>query len=645
MRLGIDVGGTFTDVVALGGDGRVVVGKAPSVRGGTSPVVWDLVDRLSAATGEAGDVSRALIHGTTVATNALLERSGARVALVTTAGFEDLLWLRRQDRAALYDLARDHPPPVVAREDVIGVSERIGPHAVLTALEDGEVRRVVAEVVARRPEAVAVCLLFSFRDPTHEARLADALRRALPQTPVAASHEVLPVFREYERFGTTAAEAYLRPLVAGYLERMARSVGDRGIPTFRVMASNGGTLSAAQASRRAAQLALSGPAGGVEGARLVGQALGLSDLLTLDMGGTSADASVVVNGAPLMQSAGAVGGVPLALPHVLIETVGAGGGSIIWLDAGGALRVGPESAGAEPGPACYGRGGDRPTITDAAVVLGWLDAEHPLAEDLALDPALAELALQPVARAAGLSVGRVAEGAIEVATAAMVRALRRVSVERGVDPRRVALVAFGGAGPMFACRMADALGIGRAVLPPHAGVLSALGLAAAPERIELVTSVHRAAADLDADRVTAFAELEAEARRELPGAAVARFADCRYRGQGYEVTVPVVAGHDTAAAFHAVHRERFGHADPARPVEVVNVRVVATGRTTNVVLRRERRRGGGSRVGARAEWDDLGAGARVEGPCMLDGKDATGRVEPGWVGVVHETGAVTLERA
>jgi N-methylhydantoinase A len=633
MRVGVDVGGTFTDLVAVARDGSLRLVKVPSTPEDPARALWRAVDALSAT-----PIS-ALLHGTTVATNALLERRGSRVALVTTGGFEDLLWLARQDRAGLYDLSRHHPPPVVAREDVVGVRERIGAGGVVTPLVDPEVRRVVAAVAQRAPESVAVCLLFSFRDPSHEQRIAAALTEALPHVPVVASSDLLPVFREYERFGTTVAESYLRPLVGGYVGRLAAEAWRRGIDEFRVMASNGGTLSPTQASTRAAALALSGPAGGVEGARLVGEAAGERRLLTLDMGGTSADASVVIDGRPLMRTAGDVGGVPIALPHVLIETVGAGGGSIAWVDPGGALRVGPRSAGAVPGPACYGRGGTEPTVTDAVLVLRWLDPRQPLASDLRLDETAARAAVATVAAQAGLEVERCAEGIVEVVVANMVRALRRVSVERGLDPRTMTLVPFGGAGPLFTCRMAAALGMTRALVPPQPGVLSALGLAAAPARAEHVASVHQLAEDLTAaDWAACMEPVEAVVRGELRDAAIARFADCRYPGQGYEVTVPADDGPQAAtAAFHEAHRERFGHADPERSVEVVNVRVVGTagGRA-------------GERAGGPAGLGEQGieesAGRRFVGPVTVPLEDATIRIEAGWVGTVLATGAMLVQR-
>jgi len=472
-RVGVDVGGTFTDLVAVRPDGVLEIRKVASTPSDPSLGLVRVLDALGSPL--PIDV---LIHGTTVATNALLERRGARVVLVTTAGFEDLLWLRRQDRAALYDLAKAHPAPLVARRDVIGVRERMGPNGAIEALGESEVSRVTALLRTLAPESVAIALLFAFRYPEHESRLAAALRAALPEVPVTASHEVLPVFREYERTSTTTAEAYLRPNVAAYLRKTWALTARRGVQSLRIMTSSGGTLSPEQAANRAASLALSGPAGGVVGARLVGAAVETPDLLTLDMGGTSADASLITGGVALTEGAESVAGVPLALPAILIETVSAGGGSIASVDEGGALRVGPRSAGAEPGPACYGRGGTEPTVTDACLVLGWLDPQYPLADSVRLERAAAERALSTLPFSH--DVCEIAAGIVQVATAVMARALKRVSVARGIDPREMALLPFGGAGPLFGCALADALGMARVVVPPHPGVLSALGLAAAP---------------------------------------------------------------------------------------------------------------------------------------------------------------------
>jgi len=664
-RVGVDVGGTFTDLVAVRPDGVLEIRKVGSTPQDPSQ---GLLRSLEALGTEAVDV---LIHGTTVATNALLERRGARVVLVTTAGFEDLLWLRRQDRAALYDLAKAHPEPLVARRDVIGVRERMGPDGAVETLSESEVSRVTDLVRSLAPpaESVAIALLFAFRHPAHERRLAAALRAALPTIPVTASHEVLPVFREYERTSTTSAEAYLRPTVATYLQRTAVLTERRGVKSLRIMTSSGGTVSPEQAANRAASLALSGPAGGVVGARLVGAAVQVHDLLTLDMGGTSADASLISGGVALTEGGGggggcaggaeSVAGVPLALPAILIETVSAGGGSIAAVDEGGALHVGPRSAGAEPGPACYGRGGTEPTVTDACLVLGWLDPQYPLADSVRLDRAAAERALSKLPFSH--DVCEIAAGIVQVATAVMARALKRVSVARGIDPRGMALLPFGGAGPMFGCALADALGMSRVVVPPHPGVLSALGLAAAPERVDVLASLHRPLADLaGSDLANAFEPLVAAAGAALPDSGLTRFVDCRFRGQGYEVTVPAPRDDPAmlATAFRAAHRARHGHGDWDQPIELVNLRVVAerpvgaapVGRRAGIGVPSAGRRMIVTRDGKRVRADvwplgELPAGRLLNAPAVLAGPDATGLIEPGWRGTVHASGAVILERA
>jgi N-methylhydantoinase A len=657
MRVGVDVGGTFTDLVAVTASGAIEVRKVVTTPDDPTRGMFRALDALTGVAAARAPAVDVLVHGTTIATNALLERRGARVVLVTTRGFEDLLWLRRQDRAALYDLGRDHAPPLVTRSDVVAVAERMGPDGAVQPLAAGEVARVVAAVRALAPEAVAVSLLFAFRHPAHEQCLAGALRDALPHVPVAASHEVLPLYREFERTSTTTVEAYLRPSVSAYLRRLDAQVHGRGIGTLRVMTSSGGTRSPATAAEHAASLALSGPAGGVVGAGLVGAALGLPDLLTLDMGGTSADASLVVGGAPLADGGGTVAGTTLALPAVLIETVSAGGGSIARLDEGGALRVGPESAGAIPGPACYGRGGERPTVTDACLTLGWLDADRPLADQVRLDPAAAARAL----RSLGPDPARAAAGIVAVATALMARALKRVSVARGLDPRRIALLPFGGAGALFGCQLADALGMSTIVIPPHPGALSALGLATAVERADLLTSFHRAVEGLARDAVdAALTPLLREGAAQVPGAVLERHADCRFGGQGYEVTVPIEETDPRGIrdAFLAAHRQRYGHTggDQGKGVEIVNLRVVALRagpRPRFTAAHRTARRAdgqrsigvGGTRVVA-SVWplDEIAPGVTIAGPAVLAGDDATALLEPGWQGTVHASGAILVER-
>jgi N-methylhydantoinase A len=671
MRLGVDVGGTFTDLVALHDDGRIDVRKVATTPEDPAVGLFRAVDGYRSSVVGGPVPVEALIHGTTIATNALLERRGARIALVTTAGFEDLLWLRRQDRADLYDLSRHHPPPLLTRDHVVGVHERMGPDGVLVELTDAEVKRVVAAVQTLRPDAVAIACLFAFRHPEHERRLAAALRAALLDVQVAASCEVLPVFREYERTSTTTAEAYLRPKVSAYVARAEAAARQRGIESLRIMTSSGGTMPPQAAAIHAAALALSGPAGGVVGARLAGEAVGLTDLLTLDMGGTSADASLILGGGALAEGAGVVGGVPLALPAVLIETVSAGGGSIAWIDTGGALKVGPRSAGAVPGPASYGRGGTEPTVTDACLVLGWLDPGQPLADDVRLDLEAARRSLAALGMTiAALGMTRlrneraIATGIVAVATAVMARALKRVSVARGVDPRRMALLPFGGAGPLFGCALAEALGMRVVVVPPHPGALSALGLAAAAERVEAVASLHRQLEAVTAAEIEAgFAPLVERVRSELPGGLVRQQADCRFVGQGYEVPVAVLSAEPAIVAqvFRAAHRTRFGFASDEAPIELVNLRVVAERGGGTPVLRRpaapstgQRPGGGGGRreVVVRGEtvvaevWplDDLPPGVTIAGPAILAGGDATALVEPGWLATAHVSGAVVIER-
>jgi N-methylhydantoinase A len=651
MRVGVDVGGTFTDLVALGPRG-LVVAKVPSTPDAPERGIWDALD--AAALLQPPD---ALIHGTTIATNALLERKGARVVLVTTAGFEDLLELRRQDRAALYDLSRHHPPPLVPRERVVGVRERMGPEGVVQPLTGDEIARVVGAVRLLGPEAVALSLLFGFRHPAHEQQLAAAVRAALPGVPVAVAHELVPRVREYERTATVAAEAFLRPRVGAYLRRFEADAAARGIRVPRVLGSNGGALPPALAAERAVWLALSGPAGGIQGAALIGARSGFPDLLTLDMGGTSADAGVILGAEARTEAHGAVAGVPLAVPHLAIETVSAGGGSIAWMDSGGALRVGPESAGAEPGPACYGRGGTRPTVTDAFVLLGWIQDGAVLGARITVREELAALAVRPLAEALGLGLDDCAVGIVQVAEATMARALRRVSVERGIDPGLLTLLAFGGAGPMCGCDLAALLGVRRVLLPPHAGALSALGMAASADMAERSTAVHRSADAFAGVADGLAAALAAGLEADLPGSEVAFVAECRYAGQGYELDVPCAPGAwgRVAEDFQQVHLLAYGHRDVAASVEVVELRGIA--RTVpgldRIRWRRRDTKGPTTRLRLRFaaglldaagyDWDALVAGQVVNGPCCVEGRTATAIIPPGWRGRVDDIGAIIAE--
>ena len=450
--LGVDVGGTFTDAVLLT-DGELRTAKVPTARRQEESVLA----AARAVGAEAESIDR-FTHGTTVATNALLERKGARTAFVATAGFEHLLHLRRQNRAHLYRLCAAHPTPLVPLERCHGVRERIGPGGVVVPLDLDSLPEL------EDVEAVAVCLLFAFRDPSHERAVAEELRRRLPGTHIVASHEVAPEFREYERASTTAIDAYLGPVVSRYFEALRGAAVGARLPEPLVMRSSGGVATLAEAAAHPAVALVSGPAAGVVGAARIAGLAGVESAISLDMGGTSTDVCLIAGGEAGRSAEREVAGLPLRLPMVDLQTVGAGGGSIVSRDPGGALRVGPESAGAEPGPACYGRGGDRPTVTDANLLLGRLPER--LAGGVELDRRAAERAF------AGLDPAE----AVEVVNAEMLRALRLVSIERGHDPRDFALVAFGGAGPLHACALAEELAIGTVLVPEAAGVLSALGL-------------------------------------------------------------------------------------------------------------------------------------------------------------------------
>ncbi len=636
LSVGVDVGGTFTDLVAVDAAGRVTTHKVPSTPHDQSEGVATALTLLAGAS-----VAR-FVHGTTVATNMLLERAGARVALVATEGFTDVLHLARQDRASLYDLTRHHPAPLVAREDAIGAQERITPDGIQRPLTDAAIANVVARVQALAPDVVAIALLHSYADPRHERRLATALRSTLPAVDVVLSSDVFPEIREYERTATTAAEGYLRPGVARYLERLTSRAGSLGVPAPGVMTSGGGMRTVREAASSAASLALSGPAGGVVGAAAALRAAGFTRALTVDIGGTSADVGLILDGEPLVEPGGRVAGVPIALPRVLVETVSAGGGSIGWIDDGGALRVGPRSAGAVPGPAAYGRGGTLPTVTDAHVVLGHIAASA-LSGGVTLDDAAAHRAVAGLAERLGAEPVRVARAMVDIADAAVARALRRVSVERGVDPRDCVLVPFGGGGPLHCCGLAELLGMRRIFVPPHAGVLSALGLAITPERRERIVSLLARTDALDEGLLGSALAHAAEGVPSESGWRRAWIARARYVGQGHELDVPVQPGDDgavLAARFAERHAARNGFTLSA-PVEVIGLRYVVGGAAHPVRFARE----GESRWSDSHRVDDGGAfGATVRGPTVITLAGATLRVASGWTSTAHETGGWLLDR-
>ena len=613
MLLGVDVGGTFTDAVLVVGD-QLHTAKAPSTPKDQSEGVMEAVRAaLEAAGAEAGDIE-VFAHGMTVATNALLEGNGARTALVATEGFTDVVELGRQARRELYRLCAAHPAPLVPPDRRFAAPERMGPDGVLRELDDEAATALADEVAGCEPEAVAVCLLHAYRHPEHEQRVRDALADRLgDDVHVSLSHETVGTFREYERAATTEVDAALSPLLAAYLRRLVDRTEDEGLPTPAIMQSSGGLADIDVAADHAAFTVLSGPAGGAAAAALLAARCEEPDLLCFDMGGTSCDVCVVEGGSVRESAGREVGGRPLALPMVDIHTVGAGGGSIGWRDAGGALRVGPRSAGAEPGPACYGRGGEEPTVTDANLVLGHLDPDTPLAGGGELDADAAHAAVKTLADDLGLSVEDCAAGIVRVANAEMVRAMRVMTIERGVDPRDFALLAFGGAGPLHAAAIAEELGMTKILVPRASGVLSALGLAAADRRRDHARTVFLHGDGLTAD---ALAVEDGDAAY-----------DVRYRGQSFELTVRDVDADPQAVrdAFEAIHEDRYGYKDPEGEIEVVTIR--------------ERHSEPGPEVEfAGDEAED------VEGPTVVALPEATLVVPEGWRGSTDETGTIVLTR-
>ena len=664
--VGVDVGGTFTDFYAVGaGDGEIRVAKRPSTRDNPGRAVIEGLDELSAAGVPLGDVRR-LAHGTTVATNAIIQRRGGRVILLTTAGFRDLLEIGRQTRPHMFDLYRDQPPPLVPRERRIEVDERVTAGGrVVRALGQRAIREATAALGGVEADACAVCLLFSFQHPDHEERLGAAVRAARPDLRVSLSSEVQPEFREFERCSTTVLNAWLQPVMDEYMASLEAGLHDR-IPAARIgiNQSNGGLMSPARARAFPVRTALSGPAAGVVGAIDAGALAGLRDLITLDMGGTSADVSLVRDLKADIALERGVAGLPIRLPGIDVHTVGAGGGSIAWFDRDGLLKVGPESAGADPGPACYGRGGAASTVTDANLLLGRLSTRGLLGGRMALDRNRSAEAFSPIARQLGYSVERTAHGVLGIVVANMVRAIRTISVERGHDPRDFALVAFGGAGPLHARDVAEALGIRDILVPAVPGIVCAQGLVIADRKEDFVLG-RRVALDPGGAKALAelVAALAARADAWFAGEAVADadrevelYFDSRYVGQNFELRVPVAAGGPAVllapldieaikARFFQVHDTAYGYHDPADAVEVVNVRLTAFGRTRRTAAEAAALESTGLPEPAevRPVWfgpdrphdtpvfdrNRLRAGAEIAGPAIVEQLDATTVVYPG----------------
>ena len=670
MLVGVDIGGTFTDLV-LSRKGRLSIHKLPSTP--DNPAIAMLVG-LEAITQNRLDRLRHVAHGSTVATNAILERKGARTALITTQGFRDVLAIGRQNRPVLYALQPKLPEPLIPRERCYEVPERLDFNGdVLTPLDMDALDVVLDQL--HDVESVAVCLLYSFVNPVHEQAIRSRIveRGLIQPWQVTLSSELLPEFREYERASTVALEAYVRPVMRRYVAHLQSKLhGKSGGVGLRVMKSDGGVISAARVETQAIQTALSGPAAGVIGAHHIARMAGYDDVITLDMGGTSTDVAICP-GAPLRRPQSEIDGLPLRIRLLDIETIGAGGGSLARVDAGGALRVGPQSAGADPGPAAYGRGGTQATVSDANLMLGRLDPDYFLGGNMRLDEEAAQRAIADVAAAMGCDPIQAAQGIVDVANANIDRALRRVSVARGHDPRRFTLVTFGGAGGLHACAVADRLQIPRVLVPRYPGVLCALGLLVADVVIDYLRSVLLPVEDHTVEELVPLLEsILTQARDDLKAEGIPRrhrhyrvSMDLRYVGQAYELNIPVDATVDIRDLFHETHQRRYGHALPDRTVELVNLRVQAVGTVEHPELlleevegeefagathlvpgdaeRGEKTAPDGTRL-ALYEREYLMPGARFSGGALIFQLDSTLYVPPGWSAWVDGYRNLILER-
>ena len=677
MLLGIDIGGTFTDIVMSDGEEFRLFKVSSTLRDPAAGVI-EALSRLIDQGVISPDRVREIRHGSTVATNALLEGKWARTALVTTRGFRDVLEIGRQNRPKLYDLFFVSPVPIVPRDLRYEVAERLDHLGkVIQPLVEEDVERLIPLLREQGVKAVAVVFLFSYLDPSHECAARDTIASALGM-PVTISSDVLPEFREFERTSTTVVSAALRPVIGDYFTSLESGARGSGLSTrWQIMQSNGTLTRADYAQTNPARILLSGPAAGVEGARVVGRMVGISDLITLDMGGTSCDVSLIQNGAANQTTAGQVGDYPVALPMVDIHTIGAGGGSMAWIDRGGALRVGPQSAGADPGPACYGRGGIEPTVTDAHVVLGHLLPSHPLGGLDRLDLEASRIAIERVASRLGLGVEQAALGILEIADAAMERAIRVISIERGYDPRQFSLLAFGGAGPLHAVSVARRLGISRVIVPGAAGVLSAFGLVAADIGHDFSQGVVRSLAEIEPREVgDILSMLRDRAHEELLAEGVDKMAirfhvsaDLRYLGQAHELNVALFDAEDAAywaidaafmsniaSLFHAEHLRRYAHAEDEQPVELVALRLRAMGPPSQPPRTRMLSEEAAAHEEVAVEsWfakdgpvetrilrrSDLSVDS--EGPAIVYGDDATTLIPPGTQGRIDQYANMILE--
>jgi len=679
--VGVDVGGTFTDFYAVNpATTERALFKRPSTPDDPGRAILAGLEAMTAATALDLATAERVAHGTTVATNALIQRRGGKVTLVTTRGFRDLLEVGRQVRPHMYDLQRDAPAPLVPEERRLEVAERISVGGrVVQPLEPAEIARVVAAVRATEADACAVCLLFAFESPQHEQALGEALAKAMPTLHLSLSSAVQPEFREFERFSTTAINAYLQPVMAGYVQRLADGI-ERLAPkaALGINQSSGGLMTPATAQELPVRTALSGPAAGAMGAAAVARRVGIADVITLDMGGTSADVALIRGAEPALAYQRTVADFPIRLPMVDIDTVGAGGGSIAWFDRDGLMKVGPQSAGAVPGPACYGQGGTEPTVTDANLILGRLSPRGLLGGGMALDPDLARAALQPVADRLGLTLEQVARGVLDIAVATMVRSIRTISVEKGHDPRDFALMAFGGAGPLHARAVAVELGISRMIVPPAPGILCAEGLIVADLKEDFVAAERLGVDEAGLAGVAALVDGLADraaawlAGQQAAGGRLRLAADMRYQGQNFELTVPLAeAGQGEAVAlpdagsirraFFAAHDRAYGFHNPHDAVEAVAFRLTARAPMHREAVLpdlpaeppplpepREHRRvwfdTHAAPVLATPIYDrtDLAPGMRLAGPAIIEQLDATTPLDPADSAAVAADGSLIV---
>jgi len=687
-RIGVDIGGTFTDVALVDtGNGRIGVAKVPSTPADLAEGVLTALTQAMRRYAVAPAEVELLSHATTVVTNALLEEKGARAAFITTRGFRDLLELRRSARADLYDLFQDGPATLIPRRRRFEITERVGADgSVATPLAETEIDGLIDALKSARVTSIAVSLLFSFLNPEHERRLGARLRTALPDVPVYLSSEVLPEIKEFERASTTAVCAYVGPLLAAYLQRLEHRTHGLDLPRLYLMGSNGGVLEAAEAVAMPAMAVESGPAAGVVAAALVARQTGRRDLISFDMGGTTAKASLIRDAAyettPDYEVGGGASrtrwmngtGHPIRVPVIDLAEVSAGGGSIAWVDRASALRVGPRSAGADPGPVCYGRGGREPTVTDCNLLLGYLDKGSLLGGELPIDHAAAEAAVSEcLAGPLGVDVRTAAAAVIDVVNHAMAEVLKIVSVQRGHDPRDFALAAFGGAGPLHAAALADELTIAEVLCPPIPGAFSALGLIGSDLKRDYVRTIYASAANADPAAIEAvFAALEREGAAMLDRAGVApegrsfaRSVDARYARQAYELAVPfsgkvdALALNEIAETFHERHRRTYGHDNRAEPVQLVNVRVTAIGAIQPLQVRDQPAANGSNPVKAKRQlWfrerglveapiydrARMPAGLAATGPAVIESLESTILVPPGWQARMNEDGFVLMTR-